>query len=72
MRGPTEAGAVRIKWPADPAREEKESFTWCILTEANWIEEAVLGWRFSAVELRKRAAQVNAPKRRRLEDCMED
>ena len=50
-----DAGAVRLKWPADIAREELEdSFTWCILTKGNWNEEAVLGWRFTASELRKR------------------
>ncbi|KAL1508786.1 hypothetical protein AB1Y20_004881 [Prymnesium parvum] len=47
-------GAVRVKWPADKDRDEEESYTWCILTEANWNKEAVLGWRFSGAELKKR------------------
>ena len=51
------AGAVRIKWPADPTREvpEPESFTWSILQEAMWNSDKHLGWRFTAAELRKRA-----------------
>ena len=62
------AGAVRLKWPADADRDEEESFTWCILTKSNWNAEAVLGWRFSAAELRKRAeAQRDGGKRRRRE-----
>ncbi|KAL1499895.1 hypothetical protein AB1Y20_012578 [Prymnesium parvum] len=48
------AGAVRVKWPADKDRDEEESYTWCILTEANWNKEAVLGWRFSGADLKKR------------------
>ena len=62
-----EAGAVRIRWPADLDHEvpEEEHFTWCILTEGNWNAEAVLGWRFSAAELKKRSASERAPKRRR-------
>ena len=65
-----EAGALRIKWPADPAREEPESFQWHILQEANFNEDTHLGWRFSAAELAKRAAAAaeaaeRAPKRRK-------
>ena len=60
------AGAVRIRFPADPAREEPEHYSWCILREANWSAEAVLGWRFAACELEKRAsASVQARKRGR-------
>ena len=64
-----DAGAVRLKWPADLEREEQESFTWCILTKDNWNEETVLGWRLSAAELGKRAeAAKTAPKRRRVRE----
>ena len=64
-----DAGAVRLKWPADLEREEQESFTWCILTKDNWNEETVLGWRLSAAELGKRAeAAKTAPKRRRMRE----
>lgn len=64
-----DAGAVRIKWPEDKERGEMtESFTWSILTRANWNEEAVLGWRFSAAELKKRAALQPNPKRRRARE----
>ena len=51
-----DAGAVCIKWAADPSREEKETFTWSILTEANWNAEVVLGWRFSGAQLKKRSS----------------
>jgi hypothetical protein len=54
------AGAVRIKWPADADREEKESFTWSILQEADWNQDRHLGWRFTAAELAKRAAAAAA------------
>ena len=62
------AGAVRLKWPEDLDREvpEPESFTWSILTKANWNAEVVLGWRFSKEELAKRAlSEREAGKRRR-------
>ena len=40
-----EAGALRIKWPADLTRKvpEPESFTWNILQEANWRKDTHLG-----------------------------
>jgi hypothetical protein len=65
-----QAGAVRIKWPADLTREvpEPESWTWVILEQANWNAEAVMGWRYSQRELKKRGTQQAAPKRRRRED----
>ena len=62
------AGAVRLKWPEDLDREvpEPESFTWIILTKANWNAEVALGWRFSKEELAKRAqSEREAGKRRR-------
>ena len=64
------AGAVRIKWPTDLTREvpEPESWTWVILEEVNWNAEAVMGWRYSMAELKKRSAQQAAPKRRRREE----
>ena len=65
-----DAGAVRIKWPADLTRDEPEpeSWTWVILEKANWNAEAVMGWRFSSGELKKRGSQQAAPKRRRREE----
>ena len=54
------AGAVRIKWPADPARNEPEMYTWSILQEANWNKDGHLGWRFTTAELRKRAEAEEA------------
>ena len=52
-----EAGAVRIKWPADVAREEPETFMWCILQDADFAprKDRHLAWRLSASELQKRA-----------------
>ena len=65
-----DAGAVRIKWPADLAREvpEPESWTWVILEKAGWNADAVMGWRFATAELKKRSSQQAAPKRRRREE----
>ena len=51
-----DAGAVRIKWPADPERKEKESFTWSILQNKSFNKDAHLGWRLTKEELLKRAA----------------
>ena len=61
---------MRIKWPADPDREEKESFAWYILQDANWGKDGHMGWRFTAGELEKRAAAAaaaseRAPKQRK-------
>ena len=59
-----EAGAVRIKFKADAAFEEKEQYTWSILRACNWNAEAVLGWRYTEAELSKRSKP--AEKRRRV------
>ena len=70
-----DAGAVRLKWPADATRDEPESFTWCILTKGNWNDEArVLGWRFlgrftaAPAELKKRREADQGGGRRRRRD----
>ena len=42
--------------------------SWVILEKKNWNAEAVIGWRYSTAELKKRGAQQAAPKRRRRED----
>ena len=39
-----------------------------LLEQANWNAEAVMGWRYSQRELKKRGTQQAAPKRRRRED----
>ena len=49
------AGAARIRWPADAKRDEPESWSWEILTEANFNDDVHIGWRLSAGELRRRA-----------------
>ena len=62
MSGPS------IKWPADPERDKNESFNWCILTEGNWNEEAMLGWRFTASEHKKRNG-ASSRSRKRQKEC---
>ena len=65
------AGAVRVKWPADPLRKEPESFMWVILQDADFAphKDHHLAWRLTAGELQKRAEAAMeaepAPKRRR-------
>ena len=64
------AGAVRLMWPADLAREEKETFTWSILQDEDFAprKDKHMAWRLSASELKKRseAATVEAvPARKR-------
>ena len=55
-----DAGAVCIKWPADKDFDEEEQYTWSILTKANWNNEAVLGWRYTAAQLAK-LSETRAP-----------
>ena len=50
---PLAKGAVRIKWPADADFDERETYTWSLLTKENWNKEAVLGWRYTAAQLAK-------------------
>ena len=68
------AGAVRIRWPADPTRDvpEPETFSWHIFQKELWRKDAHLGWRYSEGELQKRAEAAAAaapppppPKRRK-------
>ena len=60
------AGAVRLRWPEDRGRDvpEEESFTWAILTEDNWNAEAVMGWRWSKAELKRRKEQPQQKRQR--------
>ena len=60
-----QAGAVRVNFPADAERDEESSFNWCILTKENWNAEAVMGWRFTAGELRKRSEAARGKKTKR-------
>eukprot|EP00966_Prymnesium_polylepis_P172303 3984332-Prymnesium_polylepis.1 len=52
-RGPDchSAGAVRIRWPADPDRNEPEKLQWAILNPEDWCADAHLGWRWPPCEL---------------------
>ena len=55
-----QAGAVRIKWPADKAREEPETFSWHILQDADFAprKDCHLAWRLSAAELQNKRAEA--------------
>lgn len=57
------AGAVRIRWPADPEFEEKETLVWSILNPADWCKEVHLGWRWAPSELDRLAAAQHGENR---------
>ena len=63
------AGALRIRWPADPVRKEPETLSWHVFQDADWNQDAHLGWRFTAATLKVRteaaAAAERPPKRRK-------
>jgi len=46
---------VRVRWPADADRDEKESFTWTVLDLVDWTREVHQGWRWAERELRQQA-----------------
>ena len=52
-------GALRVRWPEDVERKEKESYSWHMFQDEDWYgesnKEAHLSWRYAASELRKRA-----------------
>ena len=48
-------GALRIRWPEDKDRKEKESYSWHMFQDEDWRKEGHLGWRYAASELQKRA-----------------
>ena len=64
-----EAGAVRVRWPADDTRDvkEKETFSWHVLQEPMWRKDAHMGWRYTAGQLKKHgnAAKAADGKRQR-------
>jgi hypothetical protein len=46
--------AVRVCWPADPERNEKETLVWSIIKPEDWkSQKRHLGWRFAPCELAK-------------------
>ena len=71
-RGNLDLGLVRVvaavlhEPPEDRDRDvpEEESFTWAILTEDNWNAEAVMGWRWSKAELKRRKEQPQQKRQR--------
>ena len=48
---------MRIRWPEDKERNEKESFVWSVLKPDDFNKEVHLGWRYDASELKKIAAE---------------
>ena len=57
-------GALRIRWPEDVDRHEKESYSWHMFQDADWYgktrKEAHLSWRYADRELQKRAERTAA------------
>ena len=55
---------MRIRWPADTDRKEKESYSWHMFQDEDWYgkthKDAHLSWRFTADELDKRAERADA------------
>ena len=49
-------GAVRIRFPEDRSRDEKETFSWVVLKPVDFNREVHLGWRFDAAQLAKERA----------------
>ena len=50
-KSPLPWGAVRICWPEDKDRDEKESFVWSVLKPSDFNKNVHLGWRFDAAQL---------------------
>lgn len=59
-KGSLPAGAVRIRWPADPEFEERETLVWSILNPDDWCKEVHLGWRWAPRELERLAREARA------------
>ena len=53
-------GALRIRWPEDRDRKEKECYSWHMFSDDDWRKEGHLGWRYAASELQKRTARAGA------------
>ena len=43
--------AVRVRWPADEAREEPEPLSWVVLNRDDWNKEVIFGWRYAMSQL---------------------
>ena len=55
-KSPLPWGAVRIRFPEDRSRDEKETFSWVVLKPVDFNREVHLGWRFDAAQLAKERA----------------
>ena len=51
---------LRINWPEDKDRGEKESYSWHMFQDADWRKDAHLGWRYAESELEKIAVHAEA------------
>ena len=52
-KGAEPAVPIRVRWPADPEREEPETLVWLALHPEDWAKDVVHGWRYSATELHR-------------------
>ena len=59
------AGALRIRWPADLVRKEPETLSWHVFQDADWNQDAHLGWRFTTATLKARAEAAEPARKRR-------
>ena len=57
-------GAVRLKWPADAAFKEEESFSWHVLQAPDWRSTKHLGWRYTKEQLAKLRSAEEPPEKR--------
>ena len=55
--------AVRIRWPRDREREEKEQCIWTVLKPKDWSEQVHLGWRYAPESL-QRLVRTRTPEKR--------
>ena len=56
-----------MRWPADPVRKEKESFSWHILQDELWnptYKDVHLAWRYTGETLAKLTAAERASGKR--------
>jgi hypothetical protein len=62
------ADSVFVKWPKKEDMDEPESFSWCILTDANCSTESHMGWRLVTAEVTGRNHSLATPAKKRARD----